>query len=74
MFFFTGFADNNFIISCFNLVRRFFLRPTQFKSSFFTKSSFLKKIGDVFINEIFFGINKFLIITFIIIYANKKQF
>jgi len=74
MFFFAGFADNNLVIFRFNFIYRFFFRPTQLKSSFFTKSLFSKKISDVLINEIFFGINKFLIITFIIIYVNKKQF
>jgi len=74
MFSFTGFADNNPVIFRFNPVRRFFLRPTQPESSFFTKLLFSKKVGDVFVSEIFFGINKFLIITFIIIYANKEQF
>jgi len=74
MFFFAGSADSNPVIFRFNFIRRFFLRPTQFKSSFFTKSSFSKKMGDVFINKIFFGINKFLITTFIIIYVNKEQF
>jgi len=72
MFFFAGSADNNPVIFRFNPVRRFFLRPTQPESSFFTELSFSKKVGDVFISEIFFGINKFLIIIFIIIYANKK--
>jgi len=72
MFFFAGFADNNSVIFYFNFIRCFFSRSTQLKFSFFIKSSFLKKISDVFINEIFFDINKFLIITFIIIYANKK--
>jgi len=70
----AGFADNNFVIFYFNFVRRFFFRPTQLKSSFFTKLLFSKKVNDVFINEIFFDINKPLIITFIIIYVNKKQF
>jgi len=74
MFFFAGFADNNPVIFRFNFVRRFFLRPTQPKSSFFIKLSFSKKVSDVLVNEIFFDINKFLIIIFIIIYANKKQF
>jgi len=74
MFFFVGSADSNPVIFRFGLVRRFFLRPTQPKSSFFTELLFSEKVGDVFIGEIFFGINKFLIITFIIIYANKKQF
>jgi len=74
MFFFAGSADSNFIIFRFNFIYRFFLRPTQPKFSFFTKLSFSKKVNDVFINEIFFGINKFLIIIFIIIYVNKEQF
>jgi len=74
MFFFVGSADSNPVVFRFNLIRRFFLRPTQLKSSFFTKLSFSKKVGDVFISEISLGISKFLIITFIIIYANKKQF
>jgi len=74
MFFFAGSADSNPVIFRFNFIRRFFLRPTQFKSLFFTKSSFSKKIGDVFINEISLDINKLLIIIFIIIYVNKKQF
>jgi len=74
MFFSAGSADNNPVIFRFSPVRRFFLRPTQFKFSFFTKSLFSEKVNDVFINEIFFGINKFLITIFIIIYANKEQF
>jgi len=74
MFFFAGFADNNFVIFRFNFIRRFFFRSTEFKFSFFTKLSFSKKIGDVFISEIFFDINKFLITIFIIIYVNKEQF
>jgi len=72
MFFFAGFADSNPVIFYFNFVCRFFFRPTQLKFSFFTKLSFSKKMGDVFINEIFLDINKFLIIIFIIIYVNKK--
>jgi len=74
MFFPAGSADNNPVIFYFNFIRRFFLRPTQSKSSFFAESLFSKKVGDVPVNEIFFGINKFLIIIFIIIYANKEQF
>jgi len=74
IFFPAGFADSNPVVFCFSPVRRFFLRPTQPKSSFPAKSSFLKKVGDVPVNEIFLGINKLLIITFIIIYANKEQF
>jgi len=74
MFFFAGFADNNPVIFCFNFIRRFFFRPTQPEFLFFTKLSFSKKVGDVFINEISLDINKPLIITFIIIYANKEQF
>jgi len=74
MFFFAGFADSNSVIFRFNFIYRFFFRPTQFKFSFFTKSSFSKKVGNVLINKIFFGINKPLIIIFIIIYVNKKQF
>jgi len=74
MFFSAGSADSNPVISRFNFIRRFFLRPTQPESSFFTKLLFSKKISDVSVNEIFFGINKFLIIIFIIIYANKEQF
>jgi len=74
MFFPAGFADNNSVIFYFSLVYRFFSQSTQLKSSFFTKSSFLKKTSDVFISEISLGINKFLIIIFIIIYVNKKQF
>jgi len=68
----AGFADNNPVIFRSGLVRRFFFRPTQPKSSFFTKSLFLKKVSDVPVSEIFLGINKPLIITFIIIYANKE--
>jgi len=74
MFFPAGSADSNFVIFCFSFVRRFFFRPTQFKSSFFIKSSFFKKVGDVPVGEISLGINKPLIIIFIIIYANKEQF
>jgi len=74
MFFPAGFADSNFVVFRFNFIYRFFFRPTQPEFSFFTKSSFSKKVSDVFINEISFGINKPLIITFIIIYANKEQF
>jgi len=74
MFSLAGFADSNPVIFRFNFICRFFLRPTQPKSSFFTKLSFSKKIGDVFINEISFDINKLLIIIFIIIYVNKEQF
>jgi len=70
----VGFADSNPVIFRFNFICCFFLRPTQPESSFFTKLLFSKKVGDVFIGEIFFDINKFLIIIFIIIYANKKQF
>jgi len=70
----AGFADSNPVVSRFNLIRRFFLRPTQPKSSFFAESSFSEKVGDVPISEISLGINKLLIIIFIIIYANKKQF
>jgi len=70
MFFSAGFVDNNSVIFYFNFIYRFFFRPTQFKSSFFIKLSFSKKVSDVFINKIFFDINKFLIITFIIIYVN----
>jgi len=72
IFFFAGFADNNPVIFRFNFIRRFFLRPTQPESSFFAESSFSKKVGDVPVSEIFLGINKLLIITFIIIYVNKK--
>jgi len=74
MFFPADFVDSNFIIFYFNFIRRFFSRPTQFKSSFFTKLLFSKKVNDVFINKFFFDINKPLIIIFIIIYVNKKQF
>jgi len=74
MFFFAGSADSNSVIFRFGFIRRFFLRPTQPEFSFFTKSSFSEEVGDVFINEISLGINKFLIIIFIIIYANKEQF
>jgi len=70
----AGSADSNFVIFRFNFICRFFFRPTQPEFSFFTKSSFSKKIGDVFISEFFFDINKPLIIIFIIIYVNKKQF
>jgi len=72
MFFFAGFADSNPVIFYFNPVRRFFLRPTQPESSFFTKSSFSKEVNDVPINKISLGINKLLITIFIIIYANKE--
>jgi len=74
IFFFAGSADNNPVIFRFNFIRRFFLRPTQPKSSFFAKLSFSEKMGDVPVSEIFLGINKLLIIIFIIIYANKEQF
>jgi len=74
MFFPVGFADNNSVIFYFNFIRRFFPRPTQFESSFFTKSLFSEKVGDVPVNEISLNINKLLIIIFIIIYVNKKQF
>jgi len=74
MFFFAGSADNNPVVSRFNFIRRFFLRPTQPKSSFSAKSLFSEKMGDVLVSEISLGINKFLIIIFIIIYANKEQF
>jgi len=74
MFFPAGFADSNPVIFYFNFICRFFSRPTQLKSSFFTKLLFSKKISDVPVSEIFFDINKSLIIIFIIIYANKKQF
>jgi len=74
MFFPAGSADSNPVIFRFNFICRFFSRPTQPESLFFTKSLFSKKVGDVPVSEIFFGINKFLIIIFIIIYANKEQF